>query len=128
MLKESFLPAERTPRADGIFFAELRCAFGGWVVSLSSSEHKSSQLSQFTVLFSRYQYWFSPRQSSSILSVTEFVPISYSPADFLVAKCLFYFLEKCACFFECYFYICNNNEIQIMKAINKLTQINKWGG
>ncbi|MBR4047540.1 MAG: hypothetical protein IKK07_03685, partial [Bacteroides sp.] len=45
MLKESFLPAERTPRAHGIFFAELRCAFGGWVVSLSSSEHK-----KFTVI------------------------------------------------------------------------------
>ena len=40
MLKEPFLPAERTPRADGIYFAELRCAFGGWVVPLSSSEQK----------------------------------------------------------------------------------------
>ena len=40
MLKESFLPAERTPRADGIFSVSLRYASGGWVVSLSSSEHK----------------------------------------------------------------------------------------
>ncbi len=29
------------------------------------------------------------RQSSSILSATEYVPISYSPADFLVVLCFY---------------------------------------